>query len=44
LEDGTGELDRAPFNATVVEVFRTFAPPHEVIVTQQVIPNTPAEA
>jgi hypothetical protein len=33
------ELDRAPFNATVVEVFRAFAPPHEVIITQQVIPN-----
>ena len=31
------ELDRAPFNATVVEVFRTFGPPHEVIITQQVI-------
>ena len=31
------ELDRTPFNATVVEVFRTFAPPHEVIITQQVI-------
>ena len=37
------ELDRAPFNATVVEVFRTFAPPHEVIITQQVIPNAPGD-
>jgi SAM-dependent methyltransferase len=38
------ELDRPPFNATVVEVFRTFAPPHEVIVTQQVTPNAAVEA
>jgi hypothetical protein len=38
------ELDRAPFNTTVVEVFRTFAPPHEVIITHQVIPNATAEA
>ena len=36
------ELDRPPFNANVTEVFRTVAPPHEVIVTQQLIPNTSA--
>jgi hypothetical protein len=31
------ELDQAPFNATVTEEFRTFAPPHEVIITQRLI-------
>jgi SAM-dependent methyltransferase len=38
------ELDLPPYNASAVEVFRAFAPPHEVIVTQQVIPNALAEA
>jgi hypothetical protein len=37
------ELDRAPFNAKAVEVFRTFAPPHEVIITQRIIPNAREE-
>ena len=31
------EFDQAPFNATVTEEFRTFAPPHEVIITQRLI-------
>jgi SAM-dependent methyltransferase len=34
------ELDQAPFSASVTEQFRTFAPPHEVIITQQLILNT----
>ena len=38
------ELDLPPYNASAVEVFRAFAPPHEVIVTLQVIPNALAEA
>jgi SAM-dependent methyltransferase len=33
------ERDQAPFNASVIEEFRTFAPPHEVIITQQLILN-----
>ena len=38
------ELDLPPYNALAVEVFRAFAPPHEVIVTQRTIPNALAEA
>ena len=37
------ELDQAPFNASVAEQFRTFAPPHEVIITQRLIFNSPPD-
>lgn len=33
------ELDQPPYGAEVSEVFRTFAPPHEVIITQRVVPK-----
>jgi hypothetical protein len=41
-QTGTGrgvELDQPPFSAEAVEVFHSFAPPHEVIVTQRVKPK-----
>ncbi|HXB52909.1 MAG TPA: glycosyltransferase, partial [Rhizomicrobium sp.] len=32
------ELDRPPFNLVVEEMFRAEAPPHEIIVTERVVP------
>ncbi|HYX04600.1 MAG TPA: hypothetical protein VE963_21090, partial [Reyranella sp.] len=33
------ELDQPPFNAKVAELFRAFAPPHEVIISYRLLPK-----